>query len=143
MKNFEVGQKVRVVGDTFKHDPHGVPVGEEVDIEKIIPEIPFEEFPPMIKLVFAMSGRREKFDLPTRARVKYGEVGFTNIPLTDIEPVSYEPKKVRMLEDDFFEGYEEGDILEAFYSETKDEYMFTDKDGDVRFLVDHNHEEIK
>jgi hypothetical protein len=145
MSKFQVGQKVRVIGDTFKQDPHNVEIGTVVEVHSISPEVPFEQFDPFMKLLFAMNGI-EPFDLPERVHVKLGDNEFedyANLIFEDVELVEDDGKfKVRMLEDDVADGYFEGDVLEAYYSPEHEEYVFVDCDGDERPLDVHEHERV-
>ncbi|UKL30026.1 hypothetical protein [Bacillus phage PK2] len=137
---YKVGQKVRVIGDTFKADPHGLKTGEVYTIESISPATKFEEFPPLVKLIYAMEGL-PKVDLPPRVHVKTGdgELDYANLVFEDVELVS--SNRVRMLEDDFFDGYSEGDEFNVLYDDEGDGFI-VDHEGDARFLVDHAHEFI-
>jgi hypothetical protein len=141
---FKVGQKVRVVGDTFKQDPHGLEVGAVYEVHSISPATPFNEFPPLLQLIFAIEGI-EPHDLPERVHVKTGDgdMDFANLVFADVQLCECEaPKLVRMLEDCFLDGYEEGDVFEVHYDEDGDSY-FIDNDGDERSLDAHEHEIIE
>jgi hypothetical protein len=144
MSKFQVGQKVRVIADTFKHDPHNLPIGSEYVIERINPATKFEEFPPFIQFMAALSGRAG-VDIPERLHVKTGEgeEDYANLVVEDVELVNkINGKKIRMLEDDFGDGYQKGDVFEVFWSELDKQYFFTDRDGDIRPLEAHVHEVI-
>jgi hypothetical protein len=137
---FHAGQKVRIIGDTFEADPHMLPIGEVFTVESISPATKFEDFPPMIQFIIAIEGLPET-DLPERVHIRFGDgfEDFGNVVFEDLEPVE---ARVKMLEDDFFDGYSEGDEFEVQYDDEGDGF-FTDKDGDTRFLVDHEHEIIE
>jgi hypothetical protein len=139
---FKVGQKVRVVGDTFTQDPHGLEVGAVYEVHSISPATPFKEFPPLLQLIFAIEGI-EPHDLPERVHVKTGDgdMDFANLVFADVEAVEATRQRVRMLEDDFFDGYSEGDEFDVLY-DLEGEAFFHDHDGDARFLVDQEHEVI-
>ncbi|MGG3561634.1 hypothetical protein ABES03_08520 [Neobacillus rhizosphaerae] len=144
MSKFQAGQKVRVIGDSFKADPHNLPVGSVFVVESISPATPFKEFPPLMQLMFAMKGIKP-YDLPERVHVKTGDnpfQDFANIVFEDLEMVEdYSGKRVRMLEDDWAEGYGVGDVFEV-HVDSEEQAYFIDKDGDVRLLADHEHEII-
>jgi hypothetical protein len=142
MSKFQVGQKIRVIGDTFKQDPHGLPIGSEYVIERINPATKFNEFPPFIKLMMSLQGKAGT-DLPERVHVKTGDGPdeYANLVLEDIElVVELHGKKARMLEDDFVDGYRKGDVFEIVWSDSEEEYIFFDREGDPRPLSVHEHE---
>jgi hypothetical protein len=138
----KAGQKVRIIGDTFTQDPHLLEIGSVYEVHSISPATEFKDFPPLLQFIFAVEGI-EPHDLPERVHVKTGdgEMDFANIVLEDVEVIDG-IKRVRMLEDDFFDGYSEGDEFDVLFDEEGDGF-FHDHDGDVRFLVDHEHEIIQ
>jgi hypothetical protein len=147
MANIQKGSKIRVIGDTFTADPHGLEIGSIHEVVEVHDSVEWEEFPPLVQFIFAMQGK-EGTDLPERYMVRFGpdiENDFANVVAADVEIVeaeSKEPFKIRMLEDDFVEGYFEGDEFEAFYSTSEEEYLFFDRDGDARPLDVHAHERV-
>jgi hypothetical protein len=133
MNKFKAGQKVRVIGDTFKADPHGLEVGSVYEIDSISKATSFNEFPPHVKLMFLVSGIKP-YDLPERVHVKTGAGlhDYANLVFEDVELIAEAGQKVRMLEDDFAEGYLKGDVFETF--EENGSLYFYDRDGDIRPL---------
>jgi len=71
MSNFKPGQKIRIIGDTFQQDPHGLEIGSVHTIDSINEATKFEEMPPHIQLALLFQGI-EKFDLPERIHIKTG-----------------------------------------------------------------------
>jgi hypothetical protein len=141
---FQAGQKVRVIGDTFKNDPHGLPIGKIVEVHSISPATPFSEFDPLMRLVFAMNGI-EPFDLPERVHVKLSDddMDFTNIVFEDVEVAEVTvPKKIRMLEDCVCDGFTAGDVLDVEVL-SDGELVFIDLDGDERSLEAYDHEIVE
>jgi hypothetical protein len=144
--NIKKGTKIRVIGDTFEKDPHGLEIGKTYTVDHVTPAMTFEEFPPMVQLLFLLEGI-EPHDIPERVHIKFGNGldDYGNVPLYDLEVIGEAqpaPTHVRMLEDDFFDGYSAGDVFEVSYDEEGDGF-FTDHDGDTRFLVDHEHEIVE
>jgi hypothetical protein len=142
MSKFQVGQKVRVISDTFEADPHGRKIGEVHTIQEVQPATPWEEFPTMVRLLFAMQGK-ENIDLPERYLVRFGpdENDYTNFVDEDIELVEKEQGKtiqIEMLEDGWLEEYEEGQQFTATLNPDDGRYYFIDNDGDTR-PVDAHH----
>jgi hypothetical protein len=141
MKNFKKGQKVRVIADTFKHDPHGLEIGSVHVVESVSPATPFKNFPPLVQLMTMLEGK-QPYDLPERIHVRYGE-GFhdyANIVFEDVELVTDDGVKVRMLDDDFTDGYKKGDVFTVY--EEDGDLWFEDKDGDARLLEGQEYEFI-
>lgn len=145
MTKFKVGQKVRVVADSFKADPRGLDIGSVYTIESISLATPFNESPQMAKLVFALRGQAV-YDLPECNHVKTGDnplTDYANIVFEDIELVDdLEGKKIRMLEDDIVKSYMKGDVFEIRWSEDTEEYVFFDREGYPRPLDVYAHEVI-
>lgn len=118
LNNFKAGQKIRVVGDSFKNDPHGLAVGTEWTVDHVIPPTPFKSFPPIVQLQFALQGIKP-YDLPARVHVKTGNNpmrDYANLVLEDVELV-VEPEegvRVRMLEEDLSGGFSFGDEFEIY-----------------------------
>ncbi|MEH7116929.1 hypothetical protein V7128_05805 [Neobacillus vireti] len=146
MKKFQAGQKVRVIADTFKADPHGLEIGSVYTIESISPATKFKELPPMMQFIFAVGGMAN-VDVPERIHVKTGAdpmKDYANLVFDDVELVEethdLNGKKIRMLDDDFCDGYFKGDIFEVFWSESEGEYLFKDRVGDPRPLDCHEYE---
>lgn len=177
---FQPGQKVRIVADSFKNDPHELQLGSVYEIEFITPPVKYEEFPPITRMMMKLEGM-EEFDLPARVHVQYGvyETDYANIVFEDVELVSDDtsltfdpseyvdvtdtnelqkfvmefmesqqsptavkvPSKVRILEDDFWDGFSHGDEFEVFQTDDGD-LMFEDLDGDSRHVEDFTHEII-
>lgn len=138
MSNFKAGQRVRVVGDSFPIDPHGLPVGSVFKIESVHPSEHFNDFPPFVKFIYAKLGHTD-FTIPERVHVKTGvsATAYANIPTEDVELVASEGSQVRMTEDDWSDGYRAGDVFETF--EDDGELYFYDNDGDIRPLDSHPH----
>lgn len=140
MSNFYVGQRVRIVSDSFKNDPHNLPIGSVHVISAITPPIPFEEFPAEIKATMMFTGQ-EPFDLPERAHIKTGFDpfnDFANVVYEDLEPVEHaRGRKIRMTDDDIADGYSRGDVFKVF--EYDGELVFEDRDGDIRPLESHEY----
>jgi hypothetical protein len=147
MSKIQVGSKVRVIGDSFQADPHGMEIGSVHEVVEVHDSVEWNEFPPLVQFIFAMQGQ-EGVDLPTRYMVRYGpdiENDYANFVETDIELVeeeTKEPFRVRLLEDDFADGYSIGDEFEAFWSSSEEEWLFFDNDGDARPLDVHPHEVV-
>ncbi len=131
---YRVGQKIRVIGDTFVHDPHELEIGSVHTIEDIYPAIPFDEIPIPIQLFIIMENGTP-YDLPPRVHVVYGdgEEDYANLVFEDIEP--YEDKiRVRLDEDDYADGFGKGYTVDAIFDEEVGEHVFEDMDGDKRAL---------
>lgn len=141
---YKAGQKVRVIGDSFKQDPHGVETGTVLEVVRINEAVKFEDIPPMVKLLMAMSGMTEKIDIPERVHALTEDGDKVNLVFADVE-LAEAPKKiqVKMLEDDFLGDYSEGDVFEATYSTTEEAYFFIDNNGDLRWTDDQEHEVLK
>lgn len=152
MTNLTKGSTIKIVGDTFKADPHNLPIGSIHKVLDIHDAVRFDEFPPHIKLAFLFEGK-EPFDLPKRAFVRYGtrEDEFANIVLEDLEVVDglevdstqdysstplsevSDGDTVEMLEDDYCDAFEGGQKFEVF-RDSDGELSFIDNDGDARSL---------
>lgn len=142
MKKPEVGQKIRIIGDTFEQDPHQLDIGSVYNIDAVNPATKKEDLGPMEELLLSMLGE-EPFDIPARVRVQFGPdvMEYANVPFEDFEIVEQDAElKVRMLQDDGLGGFKKGEVFKARYEEYVEEYVFTDKDGDERFVSDHEHE---
>jgi hypothetical protein len=156
---FEKGQHIRVIGDTFKIDPHGLEIGSIHEVHSISPAIKQENFPSIVKFMFRLEGK-ELHDLPERVHVKTGESfqDYANLVYEDVElylfgevmePPSDDEEdyedyiyEVQMLEDDVTDGYNEGDIF-SVYVNKEGEPFFYDLDGDARYLHITNHMIVK
>jgi hypothetical protein len=161
MKNFEIGQLVRVIGDSFTADPHGLEIGTIAEVHSISPATKFKDFPPLVQLMVISTGA-EPTDLPERVHVKTGDgaLEYANIVFEDLELVDEEEieelddweefededfdyesygEYIRMNEDDWIGDYSEGDVFEVLYNK-EGEALFIDNAGDERFLEDHEGE---
>lgn len=140
MAKFKIGQKVRIIADTFTNDPHELPIGTEGTIQHIHEATPASDMGHLevayLKEVVGM----EPFDVPERYVVSTGDSFFDlfgNVVAEDITALEGEGMKVRMLETDI--GYEKGDVFVVFEDEDG-EFVFHDRDGDERTLEYHEYE---
>lgn len=168
MKKIQPGDKVKIIADTFEIDPHELEVGSVYEVLEVVPATKFEDLPEEVQQII-MAEEGFPYDIPERLHVKTGEsifgesegtqadelfailfgdmYDYANVPVTDVVLVGREEAgskiKVKMTEDDFFEGYEAGDVFEAVYEPDMGSFVFNDNDGDPRELSEHRHEVIE
>lgn len=147
MNNFKIGQKVKIIGDSFAPDTHDFENGTIGIVEELVPATKFEDLPPVVQFLFAINGQ-DGLDLPERVHLSIlnsdGEKDdehFANVIPTDIVPEVQEGVRVRLLEDDFADGFQSGDEFDVIVDED-DDPMFVDNDGDERYLENFNYEVI-
>lgn len=139
MNQFQVGQKIRVVADTFEKDPHGLPIGSVYTIEKINRPFQFHKLDNLTKLLFMSRG--VNFDIPPRVQVRTEEGNALRLTFDDIVPYKDEKgKTIRLLEDDLADGFQTGDEFVVF--EHEGDLVFEDRDGDIRPIEPYKYEVV-
>ena len=152
MMKISKGARIRVIADTLTHDPHELPIGSEWIVEDFVPACKFKDLPSEVKFMIRMSNPElDGFDIPDRVHVVTGEdwLDYANIPVTDLIVLDGEIHleegesieiTVRMTEDDYFDAFKAGDTFQAVYEDDIKDFVFYDKEEDLRHLSDVKYE---
>lgn len=150
MNKYVEGTTLVIVKDSHDWDGHDLPIGTVVEVVEIMPRVLWEHLPPSIQLLLSTTFQVEEgTSVESRIRVVTENGEEVNVMFDDVElaeeyiPVINELELIggafiQMTVDCFYDGFGAGDVFEV--ESDGSHFYITDKDGDIRFLDDHEDE---
>lgn len=128
MKEIKPGMKIKIIADTFKLDPHEIPIGTECIVAGVFEVVKVDDMT-QSEMLLVMETLGQVVDLPARVYVE-GPHGYAIVPYTDLEVTDYTTALPEYFDPMlYFIGYDDDELLEGstWDWDDEDEEEFNDE----------------